>query len=642
MSLEGTASRELCDPSWPAAVLDHLDTLTAPRAALLKQRLHHQFPLLRSNLQQVYGQHAGFDAFLSAVLLQAVHSAAQRDDELWALDVAREARPAWLHDGLVGYCAYTDKFAGTLQGVAARVPYLQELGVSYLHLLPFLKAGQGANDGGFAVASFDEVEPALGSMSDLRALCRTLRGAGISLCSDFVLNHISHDHAWAQAALRGDERYIGYFHWLHSEAAVAERERHLNQVFPGTAPGNFTWVPERQAWAWTTFYPYQWDLNYANPAVFADMAAAMLNLANHGVESFRLDSTGYLWKREGTDCLNQPEIHHLLQALRCLCAIAAPAVVLKAEAIMPTRELPPYFGLGPVQGPECHVAYHSSLMAAAWLSLSEGDASAVHEVLRNTPDLPEGCAWLSYVRCHDDIGWNVLRPELAALGSDPAERLAQASRFFAGQAPGSRARGAAFQASDTRAVHGTNGMTLALAGLPADGDGSPEAALAQMHLLYALAFFVGGLPLIYMGDELGQDNVAQAELSARQGPDGRELHRPWLDEAALAQRHDPASMAGRCFAMLSGLVRQRRAQLPQGAPIQLRALDSGRPSVLVLQRPQALGVFNFGASPVPLDLAALNLGLTEPALTLAPHEALWLRLPDTRADQPDRAEQAQA
>lgn len=627
MSFEGSSSPHQRELSWPTAVNDHLATVPAPRAALLRQRLRHQFPLLQGHLHHIYGSQAGFESFVAGLLLNAVQSACARDDALWALDTAREAHPAWLHNGLVGYCAYVDKFAGTLQGVSARVPYLKELGVSYLHLLPFLKAGEGLNDGGFAVASFDEVEPALGTMADLRALCATLRDAGISLCSDFVLNHVSHDHAWAQAALAGDPRYVGYFHWLDSTEAVAERERELNQVFPGTAPGNFTWIEARQAWAWTTFYPYQWDLNYANPAVFADMAAAMLHLANQGVESFRLDSTGYLWKRKGTDCLNQPEVHHLLQALRCLCAIAAPAVILKAEAIMPTRELPPYFGLGDVQGPECHVAYHSSLMAAAWLSLSEGDASAVREVLSNTPDLPEGCTWLTYVRCHDDIGWNVLRPELTALGSDPAKRLAQASRWYAGQVAGSTARGAAFQASDTRAVHGTNGMTMALAGLPAPlgrDQGEAVPALARMRLLYALSFFVGGLPLIYMGDELGQDNVGETELHTRQGPDGRELHRPVLDDAALAQRHDPQTLAGQCFAMVSSLVQQRRDELSHGLPVALRTFESGHRSVLVLQRGDAVGVFHFGDQPAQLDLTGLNLGLATPVLTLAPHQTLWL------------------
>lgn len=639
MSFDGaTVSPPAIDPGWPPAVQAALAALPPARAAVLRQRLDREFPRLHDRLQRLYGRQPDFESFLDGVLGQALRCAAEREPALWQLDLAREQQPDWLHDGLLGYCTYVDKFAGTLAGVARRVPYLQELGIRYLHLLPFLKAGSPPNDGGFAVASFEAVEPALGTQDDLRALCRTLREAGISLCSDFVLNHVSHEHPWARAARAGDPQHLAYFHWRDSAEAVAAQERHLGQVFPGTAPGNFTWVAERQAWVWTTFYPYQWDLNYANPAVFADIAAALLQLANQGVEAFRLDSTGYLWKREGSDCLNQPEIHLVLQALRALCALAAPGVVLKAEAIMPTRELPPYFGLGPQPGPECQVAYHASLMAAAWLALAEGEASAVREVLRHTPDLPEGCLWLSYVRCHDDIGWNVLRPELSALGSEPVPRLARASRHYAGQGPDPRPRGRAFQAADEHAVHGTNGMTLALAGLPRDG-GDPGPALARMQLLHALSFFVGGLPLIYMGEELGQDNVGEAELQARQGPDGRELHRPAFDEAAAAQRHRPDSLAGRCFAMFRHLQQARLALLPQGRPVRLRLRPSPGASLLVLERDGVFGLFNFGETPCPVDLRTLGDGPMQTlaadgrmlaldpqdALQLAGHGALWLR-----------------
>lgn len=639
MSFDGVTAPPIpVDPCWPAGVEEGLAALPPERAAVLRRRLQAHLPRLQDRLQRLYGRQPGFEAFLDRVLRQTLACAADREDALWQLDLAREQRPDWLHAGLLGYCSYVDKFAGTLAGVAQRVPYLQELGIRYLHLLPFLKAGTPPNDGGFAVASFDTIEPALGTMADLRALCRTLRGAGISLCSDFVLNHVSHEHPWAQAALAGDPAYLDYFHWRHSAETVAAQERHLGQVFPGTAPGNFTWVEARQAWVWTTFYPYQWDLNYANPAVFADIAKALLKLANQGVEAFRLDSTGYLWKREGSNCLNQPEIHLILQALRALCELAAPGVVLKAEAIMPTGELPPYFGLGPQPGPECQLAYHASLMAASWLALAEGDAGAVREVLRHTPDLPEGCLWLSYVRCHDDIGWNVLRPELSALGSEPVARLARASRHYAGRGTDPRPRGRAFQAADEHAVHGTNGMTLALAGLPQDGS-DPGPALARMALLHALSFFVGGLPLIYMGEELGQDNVGEAELLARQGPDGRELHRPAFDEAAAAQRHDPDHLAGRCFAMLRRLQRERLAMLPQDGPVRLRLLPSEAPGLLALERGGVIGLFNFGASACAADLRTLASGPlhtpgadgrmlavdTRQPLTLPGHAALWLQ-----------------
>ncbi|WP_051443257.1 alpha-amylase family glycosyl hydrolase [Curvibacter gracilis] len=637
MNFVGACPPPQASESVSPSVSDFLQSIPPARATRLRERLERELPRLRRCLDPLYGQTPCFDSFFDTVVLNALASAERRDAELWQLDLRREADPAWHQRGLSGYCTYVDKLAGTLAGVQQRIGYLRELGVNYLHLLPFLKAGSAPNDGGFAVASFDEVEPALGTLADLRSLCRALRQSDISLCSDFVLNHVSHEHAWARAARAGDPRYLPYFHWLASEAEVQAREQHLVQIFPATAPGNFTWIAERQAWVWTTFYPYQWDLNYAHPAVFADMAAALLNLANQGVDAFRLDSTGFLWKRAETNCMNQPEVHLIVQALRSLCAIAAPGVLLKAEAIMPTQDLPPYFGLGPVAGPECHLAYHSSLMAASWVALTEESPQLIEEVLRNTPELPVGASWLSYVRCHDDIGWNVLRPELLALGADPVARLDRAAAFLAGETPGSYARGARFQASAPGTVHGSNGMTAALVGLrpdlPADHP-EQQKALRRLELMMSLCFFVGGLPLIYMGDELGQDNTSAAEMHARQGADGRELHRPYLDEKSLASRHQAATVAAHAFSLLQRLNRQRRARLSLGGPIRLQVLASRHPGLLVLQRNQEVGLFNFSATPCRLHLSELgkpalqNLSQEESqtvaSVHLEGHGCVWL------------------
>jgi len=637
MNFVGACQPPQASESVSPRVSDFLQSIPPARATRLRERLERELPRLRRCLDPLYGQTPCFESFFDTVVLNTLASAEQRAAELWQLDLRREADPAWHQRGLSGYCTYVDKLAGTLAGVEQRISYLRELGVNYLHLLPFLKAGSAPNDGGFAVASFDEVEPALGTLADLRSLCQALRQSDISLCSDFVLNHVSHEHAWARAARAGDPRYLPYFHWLTSEAEVQAREQHLVQIFPATAPGNFTWIAERQAWVWTTFYPYQWDLNYAHPAVFADMAAALLNLANQGVEAFRLDSTGFLWKRAETNCMNQPEVHLIVQALRSLCAIAAPGVLLKAEAIMPTRELPPYFGLGPVAGPECHIAYHSSLMAASWVALTEESPQLIEEVLRNTPELPVGASWLSYVRCHDDIGWNVLRPELLALGADPVARLDRAAAFLAGETPGSYARGARFQASTPGTVHGSNGMTAALVGLhpdlPADHP-DQQAPLRRLELMMSLSFFVGGVPLIYMGDELGQDNTPDAEMRARQGADTRELHRPHLDEAALARRHQPGAVAAHVFSLLQRLNRLRRERLSLGGPIRLQVLPSRHPGVLALQRNQELGLFNFSPVPCRVDLSELgksalqNLSQDDarPVTTvqLEGHGCLWL------------------
>lgn len=604
-----------------------LNAVPEARRAEAERRYATHGPALRSCLQSLYGDTPGFEHWYGSLLSAIGELHGARSPALTELDTARAAQPDWfMGQQMLGYCSYVDRFGGDLRGVAERIPHLQELGVRYLHLLPFLKMREGENDGGFAVASFEEVEPRFGSNADLEALTGALRSAGISLCSDFILNHVADDHAWARGARDGDQRLRGFFRVFPDRSKPDAYERTLGQVFPQAAPGNFTFVPALDGWAWTTFYPYQWDLNWSNPEVFSAMAATLLRLANRGIEVFRLDSTAFLWKREGTNCMNQPEAHLILQALRALVSIAAPGVLLKAEAIVPMRELPAYFGQA--TQPECHIAYHSSLMAAAWGSLAEQDASLVRNVVAGTPPLPPQASWLSYVRCHDDIGWNVLRAEAAEGGHDAQARLAAISRFFAG-ADGSFARGEAFQSSDPHAAHGSNGMAASLAGLEGAGGDAEVLALRRLLLLHGLVFSFGALPVLYMGDELGQTN----DYSFRQRPDramdSRWLQRPMLDEQRFAERYDSSTQAGRIYAALRSLVatRQRLPALAAGEP---RSLLPSAPEVLALQRgPAFLALYNFSGKPQQFTLQgqwidAIERRALSGEIILAPWAMHWL------------------
>lgn len=579
-----------------------LSDISSDRFATLSARLQKEVPLLHDRLHRLYGCDPQFSNWFRALVKQTVQLAVERSPELWQQDLVREKNPDWHVRGGLAYCAYADKFGGNLQGVRQRIAHLESLGVSYLHLLPFLKFGTPPNDGGFAVASYEDIEPSLGNAQDLQALTQALRQSGISLCSDFVLNHVSTAHEWAQKARAGDTHYQSFFHWVKTQEEVDAFEKNLGQIFPSTAPGNFSFVPEVGAWTWTTFYPYQWDLNYTQPEVFSEMSRFLLQLANQGVEAFRLDSTGFLWKREGTNCMNQPEVHWLLQALRCLSNIAAPGVLLKAEAIMPTQDLPPYFGLGETPGQECHLAYHSSLMSASWLALSEQKTQIIHDVLAHTPALPRGCSWMTYVRCHDDIGWNVLRPEMDARGSEQRQRLMQASQFFAGITEDSYACGSQFQSDDPSVVHGTNGMTASLVGLEsAQTYDAQELAVSRHTLMHSLSLFVGGLPLIYMGDEFGLTNTSEEELAQRQGADGRELHRPRFDEHAFAQLAKPQSVGARIFKTLQQLAQVRKTHEVFQHGHDLSLWFTRKPEILAIQRgTEALAVFNFSQHEVVL------------------------------------------
>ncbi len=546
-------------------------TTVSSSQTLMRWRIHT--PHLLAALDMLYGDAPNFDGALERLAEGMTDYANARSDVLRALDDTRERDPNWfLAQDMIGYTAYVDRFGGTLQGVAERVPYLQTLGVRYLHLLPFLNAREGENDGGFAVRDYDTVEPALGTDADLDTLTARLREAGISLCADLVLNHTADDHRWAIAARDGHQRYRQYYHVFADRALPDAYERTLAQVFPQTAPGNFTHVPEL-GWVWSTFYRYQWDLNWSNPDVFVEMALTMLRLANRGIEAFRLDSTAYLWKRLHTDSMNQPEAHTILQALRAIVAIVAPGVLLKAEAIVPAHQLTPYFGVHASAAtsaatPECHLAYHSTLMTAAWVALAEQRGDVLADVIDATPHLPMGCGWLTYLRCHDDIGWNVLREESAGRDTHAPYDLTRIARFYAGDTVDSYARGRSFQSAGGDHVHGTNGMASALTGI-ADAQARGDAKLLRLaedrlRLLYGIVFACAGLPSLYMGDEIALGNDDDYINDPGRAAEGRWLHRPampWADiQAASVANSDiddngstlsnTASRVGRALRML--------------------------------------------------------------------------------------------
>lgn len=532
----------------------------AELSARLSARIGQHWHRLLAALRPLYGEGA-WEGELAARLLAA---AMARPADLRALDRVREASPDWFQKPeMVGYCTYIDRFGGTLAGTRARLDELSGLGVRYFHPLPLLKPRDGDSDGGFAVADFRQVDPKLGSIDDLRALAADLRARGISLCLDIVCNHTADTHDWALAAKAGDAKYRDFYHVVEGAEQVAALEAHLGQVFPQTAPGNFTFVPEMGGHVWTTFYPFQWDLNYANPAVFIEMMDVLLYLANQGAEVFRLDSAPFLWKRAGSDCRGLPETHQVVRAWRAALAIVAPAVALKAEAIVGLAEVLPF--LGEPEQPECHLAYNNTAMTALWAALATGDTRPLATCLTQALAKPAGAGWLTYVRCHDDIIWGALK------GVIPDETLAWISDFYAGAVPSSFADGQAFQA-EPGAVRSTNGMAASLAGVRDGVDNA--AALARLRLLYGVTFALDGIPAIYMGDERALTNDPDYAAEPDHD-DGRWLHRPRMD---WTRDGEPTRAAIERFAQL----RQGRACLHAGNPA--RPLLSVDPALLVFER----------------------------------------------------------
>jgi amylosucrase len=539
-------------------------------------------------LGQVYGDAVDVTGFATRLVLDALDAAAARPPALRRLDRRREIDPAWFQRSrMIGYVCYADRFAGSLQGVRRHLDYLVELGVTYLHLMPLLRPREGENDGGYAVADYDSVDPRVGTMADLQALAGDLHERGIALCIDLVLNHTAREHEWARRALAGEPGYREMYLVYPDRTAPDAYERTLPEVFPHMAPGSFTLVPGL-GWVWTTFHEYQWDLNYANPAVFRAMLGTMLALANRGIDVLRLDAAPFLWKRMGTDCQNQPEAHLILQAFRALTRLAAPGLVLKAEAIVSPEMLVAYLGGHDRYRPECDLAYDNQLMVMLWSSLASRDVALAERALSRRRPAPSPTCWVTYVRCHDDIGWSVSDADAGAAGLDGFSHRRFLADFYAGRFPGSFSRGALFQDNPVTGDARTSGMAASLCGIEAaleagDADGL-TAAIRRLESMYAVAFSFGGIPLLYMGDELAMRNDPAWAQDPAHAQDNRWMHRPPMDWSAAGRRHDAGSVEGRVFGAIRALVRARRTLLALRSGGGTEILPTGNRAVLAYRR----------------------------------------------------------
>ena len=566
--------------------------------AVLARRLQRWGRDLLAGLRVYSGDPIHVSALATRVLDLVIGAYAGRRPALRELDETRVLRPDWFAaPDQVGYVCYPERFAGTLAGVSARFDYLRELGVTYLHLMPLLEPRDGPDDGGYAVLDYRRVRPDLGTMDDLAVLADTLHDNGIALTLDLVLNHVAAEHAWARAAAAGDDAYADYFLTFPDRVEPDRYEATLPEVFPDFAPGNFTWVPEFDdgagRWVWTTFNAFQWDLNWANPDVLCELLDVMLHLANVGVDCLRLDAIAFLWKRLGTNCQNQPEVHDLVAALRAAVRIAAPGVVFKAEAIVAPEDLPAYLGTGRHAGKVCDLAYHNSLMVQLWSALASGDAALARHALAAPPPKPVTTSWATYVRCHDDIGWAVSDDGAAAVGlSGPAHR-AFLSRFYSGDFPSSFARGVVFQANPATGDARISGTLASLAGLQAALEtrdpNDVDLALGRIFLLHAVVFGYGGIPLLYMGDEIGLCNDDSYLADPHLAGDNRWVHRPWMPWQDAERRHDPASVEGRVFAGVRHLVSVRRRLPGLHAAVESTPVDVGTSALLALLRRHPAG-----------------------------------------------------
>ena len=524
-------------------------------------RLKKHFPRLFKLLHELYGHHYDFFYHLESIISSATEMWLARPAELKALDALREADPHWyLSNRMVGAMCYVDLFAGDLEGLRQRISYLSELGITYLHLMPLFKVPEGDNDGGYAISSYREVDPPMGTMEQLSELATELRHHGISLTLDFVFNHTADEHDWAKRALAGDKEYQKYYRMFPNREMPDAFEKTMPEVFTEDHPGAFTYRTSIKKWIWTTFHTYQWDLNYENPVVFNRMMEEMLFLANQGVEIIRLDAVAFIWKRLNTNSQNLPEAHTIIQAFNAIAHISAPAIVLKSEAIVHPDEVSKYISVE-----ECPLSYNPQLMALLWDSLATRDVRVLQHAMRHRFAIPEGCAWINYVRCHDDIGWAFANDDVETAGFDPDEHRRFLTQFFIGKYPGSFARGAPFQEDPRTGEARVSGTCASLTGVEKAIQESDEKeldfAIKRILLLHGIIITMGGIPLIYLGDEIATLNDYEYDKDPEKVGDSRWLHRALFDWERAEQRRDPSTLPSRVFQNLLRLI-QLRTQNP--------------------------------------------------------------------------------
>ena len=525
---------------------------------VFQRRLKSHFHGLFAILLQIYGQKFDFFFHLEELLAALAQCWIDRPDDLKQADAGREVDSAWYQSNqMLGGVCYVDLFAGDLAGIQQKIPYFRELGLTYLHLMPLFKAPEGENDGGYAISSYREVDPRLGSMQELSGLARELRRNGISLVVDFVFNHTSDQHDWALRAKAGDAEYREFYFMFPDREMPDRYEQNLREIFPDEHPGAFTYFPDIQQWVWTTFHSYQWDLNYQNPALFNAMVAEMLTLANAGVEVLRLDAVAFIWKVMGTDCENRPEAHLLIQAFNTAARIAAPALLFKSEAIVHPDEVARY-----IRADECQISYNPLLMALLWEALATRKTRLLSTSMRQRFQIPEECAWVNYVRCHDDIGWTFSDEDALGLNINGYDHRRFLNAFYTGRFAGSFARGLPFQENPKTGDCRISGTCASLAGLEKaareETEREVELALRRILLIHGITLLIGGIPLIYLGDEIATLNDYGYSSQPSKVYDSRWVHRPAADPKAYERRRDPAAIEGRLYAGLQRLIALRK------------------------------------------------------------------------------------
>lgn len=614
----------------------------------MKNAMRSSLPIMNTitELNALYLNLYGAEAtpHFEALLTHMQKAKAARHPELKRMD-AQEA-DWYFSPSMVGMTLYVDLFAGDLKGLAQKVDYFRDLGITYLHLMPLLKPRTGENDGGYAVMDYGAIDDRLGTMDDFVETLSTLRHAGIHVCIDYVINHVAKEHQWAQAALAGDVHKQNYFMMYDSPEIPDLFNQTVPEVLPDKCPGNFTYYPEIQKYVFTSFSDFQWDLNFRNPEVFNGMAEILLDLANLGVNMIRLDAIPFMWKELHTTCRNLEPIHDLLRLLQLIKQEVCPSLALLGEAIVEPEQIVRYFGTEAKT--ECEIMYNANLMVDVYHAFATRDVRLL-TIDTNRFQIPSRGTWMNYVRCHDDIGWGFNEGAAKSMGMDPYAHKQFLIRFYHNQYPGSFARGEAYQYNPTTHDARTNGTLASLLGLQAAHE-TREAyrrmeAIRRINLAHALILSVRGMPLIYSGDEIATLNDQSYKKDPAKSPEGRWVHRPFFDWNRAKKAHRCGSDEHAVFQTLKQLITLRKTLPELDGQVEQVAIDLNTPNVLcVIRRTDTSALvtfFNFSEHHQEVELGLLRqhlssthytdllqgrtLNLEHHTLHLSPYEFLWCK-----------------
>lgn len=566
---------------------------------IFAQRMEKHQDELRWLYMELYGNDAMY-----AELCEQMHDYyLKRSTELKKRDIKKEKNSDWFKEKeMLGMMLYIDNFAGNLKGVEKKLAYLKECNVNCLHLMPFLDTPKGKSDGGYAVADFRKVRPDLGTMKDLARLTEKCHENGMNVCMDFVMNHTSEEHEWAKRARAGEGEYMSRYFFYDNGDIPARYEETVPQVFPTTAPGNFTWLPEIGHYVLTTFYPYQWDLNYRNPRVFNEMMYNFLFLANQGMDIIRIDAVPYIWKELGTSCRNLKEVHTIVRMMRMIAEIVCPSVILLGEVVMEPEKVVPYFGT--VEKPECHMLYNVTTMATTWNSIATRDIRLLKKQMDIVSRLPKQYTFLNYLRCHDDIGWGLDFDTMKQWGMEEPSHKRYLNDYFTGKIAGSISRGELYNDDPVTQDARFCGTTASMCGIEAAGfEGNAEkmqTAIQEDLMLHAYMLTQSGIPMLYSGDELGQVNDYSYKDDAEKASDSRYLHRGAFLWELADKRKDLSTVQGQLFQMLNRLEQIRRQENVFSQEAEVYTYDVHNDSILGILREykgeRFIALFNFSES----------------------------------------------